>query len=80
VEEFQGRRSDPFSRYAPVIDPRFSDRGEDVVATLEKACAALCTPHPVRWLGDLETAFADRKKGKSVSYVDAETPLCITAL
>ena len=46
---------DTFSRYAPVIDPRFSDRGEDVVATLEKACAALCTPHPVRWLGDLDS-------------------------
>ena len=28
---------DTFSRYAPVIDPRFSYRGEDVVQVLEKA-------------------------------------------
>lgn len=29
---------DTFSRLSPVIDPRFSYRGEDVVATLEQAC------------------------------------------
>ena len=32
---------DTFSRYAPVIDPRFSYRAEDVVATREQACAVL---------------------------------------
>ena len=29
---------DTFSRLSPVVDPRFSYRGEDVVATLERAC------------------------------------------
>lgn len=26
------------SRFSPAVDPRFSYRGEDVVATLERAC------------------------------------------
>ncbi len=39
---------DTFSRYAPVIDPRFSYRAEDVVATLEQACATLGYPKTVR--------------------------------
>jgi putative transposase len=39
---------DTFSRYAPVIDPRFSHRAEDVVATLEKACGTLGYPKTVR--------------------------------
>jgi putative transposase len=30
---------DTFSRYVPVLDPRFSYRGEDVVQTLELVCA-----------------------------------------
>ena len=30
---------DIFSKFSPVIDPRFSYRGEDVVATLEQVCA-----------------------------------------
>jgi putative transposase len=29
---------DTFSRFSPVVDPRFSYRGEDVVETLERAC------------------------------------------
>jgi transposase InsO family protein len=29
---------DTFSRYVPVLDMRSSDRGEDVVATLERVC------------------------------------------
>lgn len=29
---------DTFSRYVPVLDPRFTYRGEDVVATLERVC------------------------------------------
>jgi putative transposase len=29
---------DTYSRYVPVLDPRFSCRGEDVVATLERVC------------------------------------------
>ena len=31
---------DTFSRFSPVIDPRFSYRAEDVVATLERVCVA----------------------------------------
>lgn len=30
---------DLFSWFSPVIDPRFSYRGEDVVATFERVCA-----------------------------------------
>lgn len=29
---------DTYSRYVPVLDPRFSYRGEDVVQTLERVC------------------------------------------
>jgi len=49
---------DTFSRYAPVIDPRFSYRAEDVVATLEQACAALGYPKTIRV--DQGTEFVSR--------------------
>jgi putative transposase len=39
---------DPFSRFSPVIDPRFSDRAEDVVQTLEPACAVVGCPKTIR--------------------------------
>lgn len=39
---------DTFSRFSPVIDPRFSDRAEDVVATLEQVCAKLGYPKTIR--------------------------------
>ena len=39
---------DTFSRYSPVIDPRFSYRAEDVVAALEEACAVLGYPKTIR--------------------------------
>ena len=39
---------DTFSRYAPVIDPRFSYRGEDVVQTLDRVCAQLGYPKTIR--------------------------------
>ena len=39
---------DTFSRYAPVIDPRFSYRGENVVETLERVCAAVGYPKAIR--------------------------------
>lgn len=35
---------DIFSKFSPVIDPRFSYRGEDVVATLERICARMGYP------------------------------------
>jgi putative transposase len=37
---------DLFSRYSPVIDPRFSYRAEDVVQTLERTCAMIGYPSP----------------------------------
>ena len=39
---------DTFSRFSPVIDPRFSYRAEDVVGTLEGACAATGYPKTIR--------------------------------
>ena len=39
---------DTFSRFSPVLDPRFSYRGEDVVRTLERACAAIGYPKTIR--------------------------------
>lgn len=39
---------DTFSRYSPVLDPRFSYRGEDVVATLERVCGQIGYPKTIR--------------------------------
>ena len=39
---------DTFSRFSPVIDPKFSYRAEDVVATLERVCATLGYPRTIR--------------------------------
>ena len=39
---------DTYSRYAPVPDPRFSYRGEDVVATLERVCNQIGYPRTIR--------------------------------
>lgn len=39
---------DTFSRYVPVIDPRFSYRGEDVVRSLEKVCKKIGYPKTIR--------------------------------
>lgn len=39
---------DTFSRFSPVVDPRFSYRAEDVVATLEQVCAKLGYPKTIR--------------------------------
>jgi putative transposase len=38
---------DTFSRFSPVIDPRFSYRAEDVVATLERVCVATGYPKTI---------------------------------
>ena len=38
---------DTSSRLSPVIDPRFSYRGEEVVATLEQACRKLGYPKTI---------------------------------
>ena len=39
---------DMFSRFSPVIDPRFSYRGEDVVQTIEKVCKEIGYPETIR--------------------------------
>ena len=39
---------DTFSRFPPVIDPRFSYRAEDVLATLERVCVATGYPKTIR--------------------------------
>ena len=39
---------DTFSRYVPIIDPRFNYRGEDVVQSLEKVCAKIGYPKTIR--------------------------------
>jgi putative transposase len=49
---------DIFSRFSPVIDPRFSYRAEDVVATLERICVATGYPKTIRV--DQGSEFASR--------------------
>ena len=49
---------DTFSRYSPVLDPRFSYRGEDVVEALEKVCAEVGYPKTIRV--DQGTEFVSR--------------------
>jgi putative transposase len=39
---------DTFSRFSPALDARFSYRGEDVVRTLEQACALIGYPGTIR--------------------------------
>ena len=39
---------DTFSRFSPVIDPRLSYRGEDVVQTLERICKNIGYPKTIR--------------------------------
>jgi putative transposase len=38
---------DTFSRFSPVVDPRFSYRAEHVVATLERVCAKVGYPRTI---------------------------------
>jgi len=39
---------DTFSRFSPVIDPRFNYRGEDVVRMLDKTCALVGYPKAIQ--------------------------------
>ncbi len=39
---------DTFSRYVPVLDPRHSYRGDDVVQTLDRICKASGYPRTIR--------------------------------
>ena len=49
---------DTFSRYVPALDARFSYRGEDVVATLDRACGQIGYPKTIRV--DLGSEFISR--------------------
>lgn len=49
---------DTWSKVSPVVDPRFSYRGEDVVRTLDEACARVGYPRTIRV--DLGTEFVSR--------------------
>ncbi|TWA11340.1 putative transposase [Sinorhizobium medicae] len=49
---------DTFSRYVPVLDPRHSYRGEDVVQTLERICQQVGYPRTIRV--DQGTEFVSR--------------------
>ena len=49
---------DTFSRYCLAVDARFTYRCEDVVATLERVCAAISTPKVIRV--DQRTEFVSR--------------------
>jgi putative transposase len=39
---------DTFSRYVPVLDPRFNYRAENVVIALDKACSRIGYPRTIR--------------------------------
>jgi len=39
---------DTFSRFSPVVDPRFNYKGEDVVRTLDQACKIFGYPKSIR--------------------------------
>lgn len=39
---------DTFSRFSPAIDPRFSDRADDVAATLDPVCNGIGFPKSIR--------------------------------
>lgn len=39
---------DSFSRYVPILDVKFSYRGEDVVTSLEKVCVNIAYPKTIR--------------------------------
>jgi putative transposase len=39
---------DLYSRFSPVIDPRLSYRGEDLVVTLERVCSEIGCPRSIR--------------------------------
>ncbi len=49
---------DTFSRFSPTVNARFSCRGEDVVLTLEKVCAAMGYPATIR--SDQGSEFVSR--------------------
>jgi putative transposase len=49
---------DTFSRFSPIVDPRFSYRAQDVVAALERTCSTIGYPTTIRV--DQGSAFVSR--------------------
>lgn len=71
---------DTFSRYAPVLYPRHSYRGEDVVQTLERVCRNVGYPRTISV--DQGTEFVSRDldlwayaKGVTLDFSRPSTPL-----
>ena len=64
---------DTYSRLSPVVDPRFSYRGEDVVATLDRACRENGYPKTIR---------ADNGSGsaavRSTIYLPGHGSVCLS--
>ena len=56
---------DTFSRYVPVLDPRFSYRAEHVVLALEKACSRIGYPRTIR--ADNGSEFVSRNRTRSAA-------------
>ena len=52
---------DTYSRYVPVLDVRYSYRGEDVVATLDRVCRKVGYPNTIHV--DQGTEFVSRDMG-----------------
>jgi putative transposase len=50
---------DTFSRFSPVIDPRFTHRSENVVEALDRACGRLGYPKAIRVDQGTEFVFRD---------------------
>ena len=57
---------DTFSRYVPVLDARFSYRGEDVVATLDRVCRKAGYPATIRVDQGTDAGFANSRTRISV--------------
>ena len=58
---------DTFSRYVPVLDVRYSYRGEDVVATLDRVCRTAGYPKTIRVDQGSEFVSRDHSNPKSRS-------------
>ncbi len=63
---------DTFSRFSPVVDPRFSYRAEHMVATLESVCAKVGYPRTIR-----VDQGSDQRKLAAPTNLWNRAPACI---